>query len=200
MYGELSRGEATVSVGTKQRITADSIERMRHSIRAAIANLKREISIEESLDARGVELRHGRARCIVHGGDNPQSFSIDPERQLWHCFACQDGGDLIDLCEFVEKHADTWTAIVSLAQQFNVELPRRTDKWHEWQDEKTKVREAARRQITKAYQRRLTRLYAPLVLVGGETPEEELAAVEELAQALWPICVNLAVRRLRDAA
>jgi len=140
MYGELSRGEATVSVGTKQRITADSIERMRHSIRAAIAKLKREISIEESLDARGVELRHGRARCIVHGGDNPQSFSVDPERQLWHCFSCQDGGDLIDLCEVVERHADTWTAIVSLAQQFNVELPRKSDRWHEWQDEKGKRR------------------------------------------------------------
>jgi len=113
---------------------------MRHSIRAAIAKLKREISIEESLDARGVELRHGRARCIVHGGDNPQSFSVDPERQLWHCFSCQDGGDLIDLCEVVERHADTWTAIVSLAQQFNVELPRKSDRWHEWQDEKGKRR------------------------------------------------------------
>jgi DNA primase len=199
MYGELSKEEATVSVGTKQRITADSIERKRHSIRAAVAKLKREISIEEFLDARGVELRHSRARCIVHGGDNPQSFSVDPDKQLWICFACGNGGDLIDLCELVEKHADTWTAVISLSQQFNVELPRRSDKWHEWQDEKAKVREAVKMRVAAVYQRRLTRLFAPLVLVGGETPQEELEALEELASALWPVSTDLARRRVEDA-
>lgn len=181
-------------------VKATSMERQRYSIRTAAAKLKEEISLEEYLQAHGVEVRRNRARCIIHAGDNPQSFSIDPEQQVWHCFACQEGGDLIDLCELVEKHADAWTAVVSLAQQFNVALPQKPPRWHERQDEKTKVREAVRRQITKTYQRRLTRLYTPLVLVGGETPEEELAAIEELAQALWPICVNLAERRLRDAA
>ena len=175
-------------------------ERQRLSIRTAAKRLKEEISIEDYLEAHGVAVRHNRAKCLVHGGSNPASFSINPDLGVWHCFACGHGGDLIDLAELVEKHANVWTAVVSLAQQFNVELPRRSDRWHARQDVKVKAREAVRRQITKVYQRRLTRLYTPLVLVGGETPEEELAAIEGLAQALWPICVTLAERRLRDAA
>ncbi len=177
-----------------------SAERQRYAIRAAIRKLKDEISIEEYLDAHGVEVRHNRARCLVHDGDNPQSFSIDPERQLWHCFSCRDGGDLLDLCEMVEKHADTWTAVVSLAQQFNVELPQRPQRWHQRQTEKGRIREAAATAIARRYQRRLVKLYAPLALIGGETPEEELATLEELGEALWSYCMDLAKRRVADAA
>jgi DNA primase len=177
-----------------------SLERQRYSIRRAAAKLKAEITLEDYLRAQGVELRRNRARCIVHGGDNPQSFSVDPERQLWHCFSCGHGGDLIDLCELVERHADSWTAIVSLAQQFNIELPSRSEKWHEWQDEKVRIRSAVIKSVARTYQRRLVLLYAPLILVGGESPEEELEALEELASALWPHCRNLARKRVEDAA
>jgi hypothetical protein len=197
MYGELSREEATVSMGTKQRITADSIERKRHSIRAAVAKLKREISIEEFLDARGVELRHGRARCIVHGGDNPQSFSVDADKQLWICFACGHGGDLIDLCELVEKHADTWTAIVSLSIQFDVELPRRSDEWHEWQDEKARRRKMLRAAICASYQRRFFRLFSG-DLETIEDPQEREDEARLLWDSLYPLAFSCAVGRMQS--
>ncbi len=179
--------------------TTLSLERQRYSIRRACAKLRDEISIEDYLHHHGVEVRRNRARCIVHDGDNPQSFSIDPEGQLWHCFACQDGGDLLDLCEVVEKHADTWTAIVSLAQQFNVELPQRPERWHHWQDEKKRIRAAAVKAVARSYQRRLVLLYAPLALVGVKSPEEELQVLEELGSSVWPCCYNLAWKRVHDA-
>jgi DNA primase len=176
-------------------------ERQRYSIRAAAAKLKEAISLERYLAARGVEVsRHGRARCLAHGGSNPTSFSIDSEQQLWNCFSCGHGGDLIVLCELVEKHADTFTAVLSLAQQFNVELPQRPPRWHHWQDQKSKVRAAVIKTVARRYQERLLRLYAPLVLLGGESTEEELAALEELGTALWPYCQNLARKRIEDAA
>jgi hypothetical protein len=58
------------------------------------------------------------------------------------------------------------------------------------------VRDAAKIVVARVYQRRLTKVYAPLVLVGGETPDEELSVLEELATALWPTCLSLAGRRV----
>jgi len=171
-------------------------ERGRLIISASIKKLKEEISITTYLRARGVEVNRRRARCIVHGGDNPESFIIDTETQRWHCFSCGESGDLIDLCELVEKHADTWTAIVSLSMQFDVPLPERSASWRQRQGEKERVREAAKRRIASVYQRRLTRVYTPLVLVGGETREQELKELEGLAEALWPCCLAMADRRV----
>ena len=36
-----------------------------------------------------------RSRCLLHGGDNPTSFSADLERGIWQCFSCGRGGDQI---------------------------------------------------------------------------------------------------------
>ncbi len=93
-----------------------------------------------------------------------------------------------------------WTAVVSLSQQFGVELPRRPDRWHTWEDDKARIRAAAAKAIARRYQQRLVKLYAPLVLVGGETTEEMLEIIEELGTALWPYCQNLARKRIEDAA
>ena len=50
--------------------------------------------------------------------------------------------------------------------------------------------------MAATYQRRLTRIYAPLVLLGGEIPSEEIEALEGLASVLWPISLSLAGRRV----
>jgi hypothetical protein len=47
----------------------------------------------------------------------------------------------------------------------------------------------------EADQWRLTRVFAPLVLL-RQTPEEELEALEGLASALWPISLSLAGERV----
>ncbi len=185
---------STASAETREE-SFTSFERQRYSIRKAAAKLKSEITIEDYLRGHGAEVRRNRARCIVHGGDNPYSFSINPERQLWHCFSCQDGGDLIDLCEVVERHADTWTAIVSLAQQFNVELPRRSDEWHEWQDEKGRRRKMLRAAICASYQRRFFRLFSgDLEMI--EDPHEREDEARLLWESLYPLAFSCAEGRM----
>ena len=42
---------------------------------------------------RGVQ---GMGRCPFHDDRGP-SFSVNRERQLWHCFAACGGGDVVDL-------------------------------------------------------------------------------------------------------
>jgi DNA primase len=132
-----------------------------------------------------------------HEDDTP-SFTVYPESSRWHCFGCSRGGDLLDLFMFVEDWPEDafGPALAAMAQRFGVDLPQRPPRWHKWQDEKGRIREAAKQRVAATYQRRLTRVYAPLVLVGEETPEEELEALEDLASALWPISLSLAGRRV----
>jgi DNA primase len=153
-------------------------------------------SIENYLASEGVELRRGRAKCILHGGKNPHSFHVLTEEQRWRCYACGEYGDLLDLVEIHEKHADRWTALLSLCQRFNIEFPGGSERWHRRQDEKQRIRQAAIKHLTRRYQMRLTKLYAPLVLLGGETEKESHEEVEELGRSLYFVCRDLAERRV----
>jgi DNA primase len=184
-------------------ITHDGAERTGepYGVRRAIKFLKEYVDIQEyartvtALRPAGNTLR---GPCPVHEGDNPDAFAVYPAEGRFYCFNCNEGGDVVDLARAVEG-GDVWTAMVSLAERFGVDLPLRPERWHKAQDDKARIREAAKKQIAAVYQRRLTRLYAPLMLLGGETPEEELAALEELAKSLWPICLSMASGRVNRA-
>ncbi|MCG8470156.1 MAG: CHC2 zinc finger domain-containing protein, partial [Gemmatimonadetes bacterium] len=41
-----------------------------------------------------------RGPCPLHGGDGP-NFSVDPDRQIFKCFVCNEGGDVFG---FLMKH------------------------------------------------------------------------------------------------
>ncbi len=51
-------------------------------------------------DRLGLELRRVgrsyRGPCPIHRGEDP-NFSVDPERGLFKCFVCDEGGDGIEL-------------------------------------------------------------------------------------------------------
>ena len=170
----------------------------RYSLRRAIEVLKAEISIEDYLHDHGVEVRRNRARCVVHGGDNPTSFSINPEKQLWHCFSCGEGGDLIDLCEAVEKHADTWTAVVSLAMRYSVALPEKSERWRRRQDEKEQLRRRLEEVRAAHYQRHFFAFFKD-DLAAVEDPAEREVAAKEIWRDLGIVTRNF-VWRSRYAA
>ena len=46
--------------------------------------------------------RHIRGPCPIHHGSNFSSFSIDPERGIWHCFSCGEGGSLKKLVNLLD--------------------------------------------------------------------------------------------------
>src|SRR5690349_19119963 len=67
---------------------------------AEVEKLRREVSVQRLVEARGIELqRHGEnllGRCPFHEDKTP-SLVVTPKRNLWHCLgACAVGGGPID--------------------------------------------------------------------------------------------------------
>lgn len=68
--------------------------------KAELDRLKQEVSLERLAELRGVELakvgKDLRGRCPFHGPDEDPSLSIDPKRNVFHCFGCGAKGTVID--------------------------------------------------------------------------------------------------------
>lgn len=85
--------------------------------------VKQKVDISELLGEYITLKRAGKnfkALCPFHGEKTP-SFVISPERQIWHCFGCQKGGDVFSFLMEYEK-MDFYEALKTLAQRANVKL------------------------------------------------------------------------------
>jgi DNA primase len=174
-----------------------TIDRPRYAVRTAIEAVKDAVGIPEYA-ATLTEL-HGaenklRGRCPVHGGDNPQSFAVYSDEGHWHCFKCNAGGDVVDLCQAVEG-GELWEAVVSLSLRFNVDLPERPPQWFEWQDEKGRRRRMIRERMANSYQRRLFRVFGEF-LRDIEDPREREVEARRFYGDLRPVAVGAAENRM----
>jgi DNA primase len=97
--------------------TKDSIERVRDAV--DMAEL-----VGAKTDLRRVGSRW-TGLCPFHDERTP-SFSVDPERGLYHCFGCGVGGDAIRFVEETEA-LDFPEAVEALAERYNVRLEREED-------------------------------------------------------------------------
>ncbi len=94
---------------------------------SGIATLvKQAVDIVEVI-GRAVQLRRSGNRhvglCPFHQEKTP-SFQVDAENQLYYCFGCQSGGDVLS---FVTKHQNLTfpDAVKYLADRYNIPLPQK---------------------------------------------------------------------------
>lgn len=89
-----------------------------------ISDLKKETNIVDYIGSVIKIKKHGssfKACCPFHGEETP-SFSISPSKQIWHCYGCGLGGDVLD---FIQKYtpASKVEAINILRRYTNNEIP-----------------------------------------------------------------------------
>ena len=70
--------------------------------------IKANISLKMVLDRYGIELKPGGQNlvgcCPIHKGSNPRQFSVNPEKNIWHCFGnCKEGGNVLDFVAMKER-------------------------------------------------------------------------------------------------
>ncbi len=96
--------------------------------RAEIDAIKAGIPIETFVETMTTTRlrRSGRqlvGLCPLHTEQTP-SFTVDPRQQLWHCFGCKAGGDVISLAMMVYNIEDFPSALTFLAPIASVERER----------------------------------------------------------------------------
>ncbi|MDE0635155.1 MAG: DNA primase [Candidatus Poribacteria bacterium] len=98
--------------------------------RETIDEIQSQNSIVDVISECGVALkqagRNYQALCPFHEEKTP-SFSVSPEKQIFYCFGCQTGGNVIS---FLQKHEGKtfMEAIEWLAERANISLPTRDAK------------------------------------------------------------------------
>jgi hypothetical protein len=131
------------------------------------------------------------ARCpLPDHEDLTPSFTVYPGERGWFCFGCLRGGDVIELARFAwgYEKAEVATAAADLLHAFGHPIPERPRSWYAKQERQKPIRNAVEEAKVLHYQRRLFRIFLPLI----EEIEEEAERHEEV-EYLWGTAREIAV-------
>jgi DNA primase len=103
----------------------------------------------------------GRCPLPDHDDSTPSFYIYSPGR--YHCYGCGGRGDVVDLEFHCGDYGELWEAMVSLAVEYGVELPERSPSWYRRQERQKPVRDALEEVKVRHVQRRLYRLFAPVI-------------------------------------
>jgi hypothetical protein len=120
----------------------------------------------------------GRCPFPTHEDKTPSFYIYPPGR--YHCYGCGGNGDVVDLEFFCGDYGELWEAMVSLAVEYGVELPRRPQRWHEKEARHVRWREEADKVRAEVVRRRIFRL---LILPTVNRIEKEEERRKELERA-----------------
>lgn len=157
------------------------------SLKSSIEAIKEAVPIEQ-VAAKYTELKQvgsfeylGSCPLPDHEDRTP-SFWVytSAEDRHFHCYGCQAHGDVLDLEELCGRHAETYTAVVALSLRYGVELPQRSERWHEAQDRKGRYLEARNRVLGNVLKRRL---YKALILPCIDMIEDPVERERELERS-----------------
>jgi DNA primase len=92
----------------------------------SIEDVLRRYGFLDSLQEKGAQLV---GHCPFHS-ESKASFKVTPERNIWHCFGCDIGGDVIDLVRYFEgftegrRASDRRKAALLIAEWYGIESER----------------------------------------------------------------------------
>jgi hypothetical protein len=109
--------------------------------------------------------------------DRTPSFYIYPPGR-YHCYGCGGSGDVVDLEFHCGDYGELWEAMISLAVEYDVKLPRRSKWWHDKEARHTLWREEAEKVRANVLRRRLFRLLILPIIDSIEDQAEHDAELE----------------------
>jgi DNA primase len=159
-----------------------------------IEEAKAKVSVEELAEHLGTKLRRSgkdlRGRCPIHGGKNPTSFAVEPEKQVWFCYSCLRGGDVIELARYAWNYdkSEVAMAAANLLHEFGHEIPPRRASWYRKQRRQKPIRDAIQEAEIHSLQKRIYRIFGPMV-----EGVEDAAEQREEARYFWDVAEQIAV-------
>jgi hypothetical protein len=118
------------------------------------------------------------------------SFTVSPDKDVYFCFGCLRGGDVVELARFAwgyEKH-EAAMAAAQLLTEFGHEMPDRPPAWFSRQERQAPARQALEDAKIAHLQRRVFRRFIALL----ESIEDEQERQEE-TEHLWDVAREIAV-------
>jgi hypothetical protein len=152
------------------------------------------IDLADRLCGPGAMRRIGRewvGHCVIPDHeDRTPSFTVNPEKNVWFCHGCLQGGDVVALARLAwgYDHRDAHIAAAQVLHMFGHEIPERPPAWHRKQKRQGGIRDALEQAKVRRVQRRLYRwLFAPII-ARFEDEDERL----EEARIAWEDCGQIA--------
>jgi DNA primase len=128
----------------------------------------------------------GRCPLPDHEDKTPSFYLYPPGR--FYCYGCNRGGDVVDLEFACGDYGELWEAMISLALDYNVELPERPRSWRRKQERQQPVRDGIEAAKIHAARRRLYRRFFEPVVLATIDPDDR----EHDAQLFWEATAPLA--------
>jgi CHC2 zinc finger len=122
----------------------------------------------------------GRCPLPEHEDQTPSFYIYPPGR--YYCYGCGGSGDVVDLEFHCGDYGELWEAMISLAIEYDVELPKRPQRWHDKEARHARWREEAEKVRANVLRRRLFRLLILPIIDGIEDEEERAVELERAWQ------------------
>jgi DNA primase len=136
------------------------------------------IDLADRLTGPGGLRRVGRewvGRCVLpEHEDRSPSFTVNPQKHVWFCHGCLEGGDVVELARLAYGYdqRDAHIAAAELLLEFGQPIPERPPAWFRKQERQAATRAAVEETRASIVRRRLFKhLILPLI-DAIEDPEE----------------------------
>lgn len=129
----------------------------------------------------------GRCPLPEHEDKTP-SFYVYPPGRFW-CYGCGRGGDVVDLEFHCGDYDELWEAMIALAVEYGVDLPRRSEGWHRAQERRATYLDWSYEVIGEELARRVFKVtvlpFIDAIIDPGEREEALERAWERWQRKSW---------------